>query len=184
MLREEEERYQVETRISRLFWMSLALVPLWLSRQEVSWSSAPWTQSVPVVKTWRGRRKRKGYPQGRWNTVGRKRLHHVSDWLFLCLILLSCPASHHVLCSSFSPLVVPCVSFPYPPFASCPSVYLSTYPSSRASEGWWLSTTFSIAERPLLHQVTTCTVFFSPPLCLHSHHFSLFGRVIILLWTT
>lgn len=105
MLREEEERYQVETRISRLFWMSLALVPLWLSKQKVSWSSAPWTQSVPVVKTWRGRRKRKGYPQGRWNTVGRKRPHHVSDRLFLCLILLSCPVSHHVLCSSFPPLL-------------------------------------------------------------------------------
>lgn len=37
----EEEKYQLETRISRLFWMSLAPVPLWLSRQEVSWFAVP-----------------------------------------------------------------------------------------------------------------------------------------------
>lgn len=111
MLKEEEEKYQVGTRISRLFWMSLALVPLWLSRQEVSWSSAPWTQSVPVVETWREARKRKGYPQGRWNTVGRKWLHHVSDQLFLCS---SCsPAQSHIMCCAhpFSPLWFPVFPF-------------------------------------------------------------------------
>lgn len=103
---------RVETSISRLFWMSLALGPSQLSRQEVSWPAAPGSQSVPVVRTFRGRRKSTGVSLGKWNIMSRKWLHRVSDELFLYLVLLFWPVSYHVLYPLFFPLVL-CVFFPY-----------------------------------------------------------------------
>ena len=70
MLREEEEeRYQLETRISRLFWMSLARVPLWLSRQEVSWSAAPWTKCAGSEDL-KGEKEERGLSSGKMECCG------------------------------------------------------------------------------------------------------------------
>lgn len=75
------------------------------------------------------------------------------------------------------PIAVPYVSFPYPPFASCLPLHLSTHPSSQASDGYHKPC--SPLQRG--HQFTAYTNFFSSPI-FALHQFWTFGRVIILLW--
>lgn len=144
---------RVETSISRLFWMWLALGPLWPSRQEVSWPAAPGSQSVPVVRNCRGRRKSAGVSSWKWN-MSRKWLCHVLEG---CFSTSSCSFDlFHITCSahSFSPLVL-CVFFPY--LLLC-----------HLSSCTW-------AHIPLLgHQVAEG---YHPS--LHSHHLWPLGRVTI-----
>ena len=181
MLREEEERYQLETGIPGLFWMSLALVPLWLSRQEVSWSAVLWTQSVPVVKTWRERTKRGAILREDGTLRVVNTMSQVSCFSLPHSALLPPP---HIMCSAhpFPPLLFPV--FPFLTFllhhaSSCNWAHILLL-GHQSGDGYQ---PHSPLQRGQCFTSSLSTLVFLAHLpCLLSHHFWPVGRVIILLW--
>lgn len=151
--------------------MSLAPVPLWLSRQEVSWFAVPrsWRLERGEGRGWDILREDGTSWKGCTHSCTVSQIRCFSDSSSLLPHLTSCA----LLITSH--LVVPCVSFPYPPFALCLLLYLGTHISSQVPERWWYQPHSPSQRRQCFKRSLPTLHLFSLLLCLHSYYFWPFG---------